>query len=70
MRALTVEPLAAGSARLEDVPEPDPTEGDVLVEAVAVGVDGTDQRSSTEPTGGPRPAASAWSWATSPWVAW
>jgi glucose 1-dehydrogenase len=43
MRALTVEPLAAGSTRLEDVPEPDPTEGDVLVEAVAVGVDGTDQ---------------------------
>ncbi|MGH2674274.1 MAG: glucose 1-dehydrogenase [Actinomycetota bacterium] len=43
MRALTVAPLAAGSARLEDVPEPDPSEGSVLIEAVAVGVDGTDQ---------------------------
>ncbi|HYZ10454.1 MAG TPA: glucose 1-dehydrogenase [Actinomycetota bacterium] len=43
MRALTVTPLTVGSARLEDVEEPDPSEGDVLVEAVAVGVDGTDQ---------------------------
>ncbi len=43
MRALTVVPLTAGSARLEDVPESDPTEGSVLVEALAVGVDGTDQ---------------------------
>ncbi|MGH2547541.1 MAG: alcohol dehydrogenase catalytic domain-containing protein, partial [Actinomycetota bacterium] len=43
MRALTVMPLTAGSARLEELPEPDPSGGDVLVEAVAVGVDGTDQ---------------------------
>jgi threonine dehydrogenase-like Zn-dependent dehydrogenase len=43
MRALTVAPLTAGSARLEDVPDPDRSEGDVLVETVAVGVDGTDQ---------------------------
>ena len=43
MRALTLTPLTAGSARLEEVPEPEPSEGDVLVEAVAVGVDGTDQ---------------------------
>jgi threonine dehydrogenase-like Zn-dependent dehydrogenase len=43
MRALTVRPLTAGSAELTDVPEPDPFEGDLLVEAVAVGVDGTDQ---------------------------
>ena len=43
MRALTVTPLTAASARLEEVPEPEPSEGDVLVEAVAVGVDGTDQ---------------------------
>ena len=43
MRALTVQPLSAGSAGLEDVPEPDPSEGSVLVEAVAIGVCGTDQ---------------------------
>jgi threonine dehydrogenase-like Zn-dependent dehydrogenase len=42
MKAITVEPLKAGSARLEDVPEPDPRNGSVLVEAVAVGVCGTD----------------------------
>ena len=42
MRAITVEPGRAGSARLEEIPEPDPREGSVLVEAVAVGVCGTD----------------------------
>jgi glucose 1-dehydrogenase len=42
MKAITVEPRKPGTARLEDVPEPDPREGSVLVEAVAVGVCGTD----------------------------
>ena len=42
MKAITVEPKKPGSARLEDVPEPDAREGSVLVEAVAVGVCGTD----------------------------
>jgi glucose 1-dehydrogenase len=42
MRAITVEPRRAGSARLDEMPEPDPLEGSVLVEAVAVGVCGTD----------------------------
>ena len=42
MKAITVEPLTAGSARLEDLPEPDPHDGSVLVEAIAVGVCGTD----------------------------
>jgi threonine dehydrogenase-like Zn-dependent dehydrogenase len=42
MKAITVEPKKAGSARHEDFPEPDPREGSVLVEAVAVGVCGTD----------------------------
>ncbi len=42
MKAITVEPLKAGSARLEEVPEPDLREGSVLVEAIAVGVCGTD----------------------------
>jgi threonine dehydrogenase-like Zn-dependent dehydrogenase len=42
MKAITVEPKKPGSARLEDIPEPDVREGAVLVEAVAVGVCGTD----------------------------
>ncbi len=42
MRAITVEPGKPGTARYEDVPEPDVREGSVLVEAVAVGVCGTD----------------------------
>jgi threonine dehydrogenase-like Zn-dependent dehydrogenase len=42
VKAITVEPLKAGSARLEEVPEPDPRNGSVLVEAIAVGVCGTD----------------------------
>ena len=42
MKAITVEPHVAGSARLEDFPEPDLREGSVLVEAIAVGVCGTD----------------------------
>ena len=42
MKAITVEPLKPGTARYEDVPEPDMRDGSVLVEAVAVGVCGTD----------------------------
>jgi threonine dehydrogenase-like Zn-dependent dehydrogenase len=42
MKAVTIEPKRAGSARLEDVPEPGPGDGSVLVEAIAVGVCGTD----------------------------
>jgi threonine dehydrogenase-like Zn-dependent dehydrogenase len=42
MRAITVEPGKPGTARLEEVPEPDPLQGSVLVEGVATGVCGTD----------------------------
>ena len=42
MKAVTVEPHRRDTARLEDIPEPDPTQGSVLVEAIAVGVCGTD----------------------------
>ena len=42
MKAITVEPKQPGSARYDDFPEPDAREGSVLVEAVAVGVCGTD----------------------------
>ncbi len=44
MRALVVDAGRAGSARVvTDVPEPDPTDGAVLVEALTVGVCGTDR---------------------------
>ena len=42
MKAITVEPKKPGTARYEDFPEPDLREGSILVEAVAVGVCGTD----------------------------
>ncbi|WDT71828.1 MAG: glucose 1-dehydrogenase [Candidatus Manganitrophus sp.] len=42
MKAITVEPKKPGTARFEEIPEPDAGEGSVLVEAVAVGVCGTD----------------------------
>jgi len=42
MQAVTVIPGVAGSARLDEVPEPDPELGSVVVEALAVGICGTD----------------------------
>lgn len=42
MRALTVEPGKAGSARLDNVPEPPVQDGPVLVQTLATGVCGTD----------------------------
>jgi threonine dehydrogenase-like Zn-dependent dehydrogenase len=42
MKAITVEPKTPGSARLENIAEPDERDGSVLVEAIAVGVCGTD----------------------------
>ena len=42
MKAITVEPKKPGTAQYEEMPEPDVSEGSVLVEAVAVGVCGTD----------------------------
>lgn len=42
MRAITVVPLQKDSIELSDFGEPDPSEGSVLVETLAVGVCGTD----------------------------
>lgn len=42
MHALTVVPHRAGSLRVTDVPEPEPQPGELLVEALSVGVCGTD----------------------------
>jgi threonine dehydrogenase-like Zn-dependent dehydrogenase len=43
MRAITVSPGVANSARLEDVPEPPPSDGAVLARTLALGVCGTDR---------------------------
>jgi threonine dehydrogenase-like Zn-dependent dehydrogenase len=43
MRAITVLPGVANSARLDDVPEPPLSDGTVLVRTVALGVCGTDR---------------------------
>ena len=42
MKAVTVQPLVQDSVRFEDVPEPDERTGSILVDAVAVGICGTD----------------------------
>ena len=42
MKAITVEPKIPGSARLDNIAEPDARDGSVLAEAIAVGVCGTD----------------------------
>jgi len=43
MRALTVAPGIANSASVEDVPDPPPSDGAVLVRCLALGVCGTDR---------------------------
>src|SRR6478672_3675339 len=42
MKAITLEPKRQQSIRLDEVAEPDAGDGSVLVEAIAVGVCGTD----------------------------
>ena len=42
MRALTVVPLKKGSAEVTDMPEPEPQEGELAVDGLALGVCGTD----------------------------
>ena len=55
MWAVTVEPGVAGSVRYEQVPEPDEQSGSILVEAVAVGVCGTDSEIASGAYGWPAP---------------
>jgi threonine dehydrogenase-like Zn-dependent dehydrogenase len=43
MRALTVIPLQPGSAAVIDMPDPEPRDGDLLVDGIALGVCGTDR---------------------------
>jgi threonine dehydrogenase-like Zn-dependent dehydrogenase len=55
MKALTVLPLTAGSARLDDIDEPPESDGSVLVETLAVGVCGTDIEITSGAYGWPPP---------------
>ena len=59
MKAVTVQPLERDTARLEDVAEPAPREGSVLVEAIAVGVCGTDVEICEGSTAGALPGTIA-----------
>jgi threonine dehydrogenase-like Zn-dependent dehydrogenase len=43
MRALTVKPGVAGDVTVEELPDPRPADGELLVEGLAVGVCGTDK---------------------------
>lgn len=55
MRAMTTTPGEAGSAELSEVPEPDPSEGSVLVEGLLLGICGTDVEIVEEGFGSPPP---------------
>lgn len=55
MRAITVAPGTADSVRLDEVPEPDPAEGPILVTAQAVGICGTDREIIAGAHGQPPP---------------
>jgi threonine dehydrogenase-like Zn-dependent dehydrogenase len=55
VKALTVKPLTAGSARLDDIDEPPLADGTVLVETLAVGICGTDIEICTGKYGWPPP---------------
>jgi glucose 1-dehydrogenase len=55
MKALTVVPGRSGTADLTEVPEPNPSEGALLVEAAAVGICGTDEEIVKGAYGAPPP---------------
>ncbi|WP_342750126.1 alcohol dehydrogenase catalytic domain-containing protein [Actinomadura meyerae] len=55
MRALTVLPGKPGSLAVTDVPDPEPGEGDLLVDGIAVGVCGTDREIAGGEYGTPPP---------------
>ena len=55
MHAITVVPGRPGSERLDDIPEPDAADGDVLVETLAIGICGTDREILSGEYGAPPP---------------
>jgi glucose 1-dehydrogenase len=57
MRAITLQPGVKDSAELEEMPEPPPEEGAVLVDGVALGICGTDAEIVRGDYGEPPPGA-------------
>jgi threonine dehydrogenase-like Zn-dependent dehydrogenase len=57
VRAITLQPGVANSARLYDIPEPDPGDGPILVRALALGVCGTDREIVSGSYGEPPPGS-------------
>ena len=55
MRALTTVPLAVGRLAVTELPEPEPAPDQLLVDAVAVGVCGTDKEIAAGEYGWPPP---------------
>ncbi len=55
MRALTVEPLKANSAEVQEVPDPEPAAGEMVVEGLALGICGTDREIIAGEYGWPPP---------------
>ncbi len=55
MRAITVVPGVKDSARLDEVPEPSPAQGSLLVKTLALGVCGTDREIIAGAHGAPPP---------------
>jgi threonine dehydrogenase-like Zn-dependent dehydrogenase len=55
MKALMTQPMQAGSLRVEEIREPSPGDGDLLVEALALGVCGTDREILEGAYGAPPP---------------
>jgi threonine dehydrogenase-like Zn-dependent dehydrogenase len=53
--ALTVEPQRAGSAEVREVPDPQPADGEILVDGIEVGVCGTDHEILAGTYGWPPP---------------
>jgi threonine dehydrogenase-like Zn-dependent dehydrogenase len=68
MRAVTVVPHSESSVSLDEVPEPDERDGSVLVEAVAVGICGTDVEIAEGKYGWSPRAGSGSCWGTSRWA--
>ncbi|MBF6089916.1 glucose 1-dehydrogenase [Nocardia cyriacigeorgica] len=55
MRALTVDPTRSGSLRLDELADPEPGPGELLVDGLAVGVCGTDREIADGAYGWPPP---------------
>jgi NADPH:quinone reductase-like Zn-dependent oxidoreductase len=68
MQAVTVVPGTPGSAKLDDVPEPAADLGSVVVEALAVGVCGTDAEIAGGSYGWAPPGEEQLILGTSPWA--